>query len=176
MILRSIAVALALLTFPTVSHASDGLAEPGSFSDRYLTVGEVRDALHKANPKFQSCFFQHLGPQEPGEVTLSFEVTADGQAQEVFVEIRDGLDELRACLVDVAAGLRYQRHDGDVLTLAYPIVFVQDDQGRRVVKYPIVFVRPRERRFVLIHVPPSLTAEERAWLEDVLYPSMPPGS
>jgi len=172
---RLLVVAFAALALPATATSAEGLAEPGSFSDRYLTVGEVRDVLHKANPKFQSCFFQYLGPQEPGDVTLSFEVTSDGQAEEVFVEMREGLDELRACLVDVAAGLRYQRHDGDVLTLAYPIVFVQDDRGRRVVKYPIVFVRPRERRFVLIHVPPSLTAEERAWLEYVLYPPPPSG-
>jgi len=153
--------------------AADRLGEPGTFADRYLTVGEVRDVLHKANPRFQACFFEHLGPAEPGDVTLSFEVRADGQPEEVFVEIREEMAELRACLADVTYGLKYADHDGDPLAVAYPLVFVQDDEGRRLIKYPIVFSRPRPRDFVLVHLPPSLTPEEQSLVRGALFPAAP---
>lgn len=173
MIRAPLVVAWVALSVASCATAADRLGEPGSFADRYLTVGEVRDVLHKANPRFQACFFEHLGPAEPGDVTLSFEVRADGGPEEVFVEIREDLGGLRSCLADVAYGLEYQDHDGDTLAVAYPLVFVQDDEGRRLIKYPIVFSRPRPRDFVLIHLPPSLTPDELALLRTALFPPAP---
>ena len=89
---------------------------------------------------------------------------------DVRLDIRDGLDELGECLEMVAGALTFPEHDGDPMTIGYPLVFVRDEQGRRAVPYPIVFVKPRERTFLLMNLPPALTPEDRAILQEVLFP------
>jgi len=169
-LLRALIVAICLT--PVGAAASDKLAHTGERTDRYLEVGEARDVLHRATKFFLDCFVIHLGANEPGEVTLSLEVTREGDPEEVFVEIDPELGDLRQCLVGVAEGLEFQDHDGDPMEVAYPLVFVRDDQGSRVVLYPIVFVRPRPRDFVLIHLPPTLTPEQREQLRRALFPQI----
>lgn len=163
-------LALVLCLAPLAAAGSDKLGHTGERTDRYLTVGEARDVLHRATKFFLDCHVVHLGAREPGEVTLSLEVNREGDPEEVFVEIDPSLGELRQCLVEVAEGLSFQDHDGDPLAVAYPLVFVRDDRGSRVVLYPIVFTRPRPRNFLLLHLPPTLDPEERALLETVLFP------
>jgi len=169
---RRLGIGLVLLTwvFSTPALASDKLGHTGERTDRYLTVGEVRDVLHESTKYFLDCYVVHLGAQEPGEVTLSLEVTREGDPEEVFIEIDPALGDLRQCLVDVAEKLSFDEHDGDPMEVAYPLVFVRDDQGSRVILYPIVFVRPRPRDFLLIHLPPTLTPEQRELLDRAFFP------
>lgn len=170
--MRSLRYALvaAICILPVGAAASDKLGHSGERTDRYLEVGEVRDVLHRATKFFLDCYVVHLGAQEPGEVTLSLEVTREGDPEEVFIELDPELGDLRQCLVGVAEGLKFQDHDGDPMEVAYPLVFVRDDQGSRVVLYPIVFVRPRPRDFLLIHLPPTLTPTQRELLSRALFP------
>ncbi len=165
---------LCLLTLgPVAGAAAQGasvLEESGTLTDRYLTVGEVRDVLHGANRGFHDCFLEHSGLREPGDVTLRFQVGRDGLPVEEQVEIGEEFEPLRECLLGVASALEYDAHDGDPLEVAYPIVFVRDDRGPRTVPYPIVFVRPRARSFLWLHVPPALDPTERDLLSSWLYP------
>lgn len=147
------------------------LAEPGSSTDRYLTAGEARDVLHGATAQFEACFLQHTGiSNNPGDVNLMMTIGWDGQPAEVRFEIEEGWELLHGCLDETASALVFPAHDGDPLNLAYPLVFIRDDRGSRLVPYPIVFVRSRERAFLLVPLPLSLTPEERAELARLLYP------
>jgi hypothetical protein len=164
-------LALALLApLAGPAAASDKLSHTGERTDRYLTVGEVRDVLHRSTKFFLDCFVVHLGANEPGEVNLSLEVTRAGDPEEIFVEIDPALEGLRQCLVGVTEKMTFDDHDGDPMEVAYPLVFVRDDQGSRVIPYPIVFVRPRPRDFLLLHLPPTLTPEQRESLTRALFP------
>ncbi len=146
------------------------LGESGSLTDRYLDADEVRELLHAANGDLGQCFAEHMGPGEAGDVTLTLTVGGDGLPTEVHVEMDGGHDEVRLCLEDVAAGLRFPAHDGDPLAIGYPIVFLRDKKGDRTVPYPVVFVKPRARPFLMMNLPPTLTAEQRDLLERALYP------
>jgi len=146
------------------------LAEPGSLTDRYLSVGEVRDELHGATARFQACFLEHSGPASPGDVNLLMKIGRDGFPYDVQVEIPEEATLLQQCLVDIAAAMTFPAHDGDPLNLAYPLVFVRDDRGSRLVPYPIVFVKERPREFLLIPLPLTMTPEERSELQRLLYP------
>lgn len=168
--MRRLGLVLLALALCTPAAASDKLGRSGERTDRYLTVGEVRDVLHRSTKFFLDCYVVHLGAKEAGEVTLSLEVTRAGDPEEVFVEMDPSLEDLRQCLVGVAEKMSFDEHDGDPMQVAYPLVFVRDDQGSRVVPYPIVFVRPRPRDFLLLHVPPTLTPEQREKLSRVLFP------
>lgn len=146
------------------------LAEPGSLTDRYLTPGEARDVLHGATSAFEACFLEQGGIAGGGDVTLRLTVNSDGRPEGIEVEAGEGQGSLQGCLEQVAGGLSFPAHDGDPLALAYPLVFVRDDRGSRLVPYPIVFVKPRERAFLLLPMPLTLTLEEREALERLLYP------
>jgi hypothetical protein len=147
------------------------LAEPGSRTDRYLTAGEARDVLHGGTAQFEACFLEHTGiSKTPGDVNLMMTVGWDGRPADVQLEIEEGWEPLRGCLDETASSLVFPAHDGDPLNLAYPLVFIRDDRGSRLVPYPIVFVRQRERAFLLLPLPLSLTPEERAELGRLLYP------
>jgi hypothetical protein len=171
---RRLGLLLFALAFATPiaapASASDKLGHAGERTDRYLTVGEARDVLHRSTKFFLDCYIVHLGAREAGEVTLSLEVTREGDPEEVFVEIDPELDDLRQCLVGVAEKMTFDEHDGDPMEVAYPLVFVRDDQGSRVILYPIVFVRPRPRDFLLMHLPPTLTPAQRENLARALFP------
>lgn len=153
-----------------LAQGASVLEESGTLTDRYLTVGEVRDVLHAANGAFQACFLGHAGARDPGEVTLRFAVGRDGLPVDVQLEVGEDLADLGACLAAEAGRLEYDAHDGDPMQVAYPVVFVRDDRGPRTVPYPIVFVRPRVRAFLWIHVPPSADPETRDLLSNWLYP------
>ncbi len=165
------AIAAILACAPAApSAAASRLGETGTLTDRYLTVSEVRDGLHDANDRMQGCFLEYVAAVMPGEMTLSFVVRRDGHPEEVFVDVDPQFEDLRLCVIEQAASLRYQEHDGDPLEVAYPLVFHRDENGSRLVRYPIVFARPRPRSFLMIPLPLALTPEERALLAGWLYP------
>jgi len=153
-------------------HIPTYLGEPGSLSDRYLTPVEVRDILHDANGTFDSCLQETVATDLPGEVTLTFAIGADGLPKEILLELEtvEGFDRLSDCILAAVNEFEFPAHDGDTLEIAYPIVFVNDQKGKRTIPYPIVFVKPRERTLLLLNIPPSLSVQERERLQKLLFP------
>jgi hypothetical protein len=168
---------LLLVCLPAVALAQgsggdprDRLDAPGSPTDRYLEPAELREALHGATQEFFLCFRRHLGiGREPGEISVEFAIDRDGVPQQVRLQGPASTpDPLRDCLVAVTEGIRFDDHDGDPVEAAYPLVFVTDSQGARVLPYPVVFVRPRPVRLPLLLLPPDISRGEVLMLERIL--------
>ena len=144
----------------------------GKLHVRLGPITAVRDILHDSNGDFDACLQEHTGTDLPGEVTLTFSVGADGLPRESLLEleITEGFEALKDCVLGVTGKFKFPLHDGDTLEIAYPIVFVNDQKGKRTIPYPIVFVKPRVRTFMLLNLPQTLTAQERERLEKLLFP------
>lgn len=167
-----VGLAVALSVPPARAMSEDDLIEqPGSPTDRYLTPEEVRARLHEANDAFFSCFASRLMGPEPGECSVYFTIAHDGRPVDVRAEVQGETPGLAECLEQVVSGLSFPEHDGDPLEVAYPVVFLRDEKGARVVPYPVVFTRGRTVDFVLMPIPPALTDEQRALLLRLLWPS-----
>ncbi|MCK6529821.1 hypothetical protein L6R50_20450 [Myxococcota bacterium] len=152
------------------STEEDIIDQPGSPTDRYLSDDELRSALHAANPAFFACFSGRTMNQDPGDVSVYFTVPADGVPVDVRAEVPNPVPGLAECLATAVAALRFQDHDGDPVEAAYPVVFVRDEKGARVIPYPTVFTRDRAAEFVLFPVPPALDDADRSLLHRVLFP------
>lgn len=154
---------------------ADRLDAPGSPTDRYLDADEVRGVLHAANESFFLCFREHARDRSgAGDVALTMTVPRDGRPNPIGVEIGQSKEPLRPCLEAAAAALEFGDHDGDPLEISYPLVFVVDRQGMRVLDYPVVFTRPRPVRLPLFELPLDLTHAEVLLLERVLTVDAPP--
>lgn len=152
------------------STEEDIIDQPGSPTDRYLSADELRSAVHGANLAFFACFSGRTMNQDPGDVSVYFTVPADGVPVDVRAEFPNPVPGLAECLATAVSALRFQDHDGDPVEAAYPVVFVRDEKGARVIPYPTVFTRDRAADFVLFPVPPALDDAGRALLHRVLFP------
>ncbi len=148
---------------------SDRLDAAGSPTDRYLDSEEVRGVLHAANESFFLCFREHARDRSgAGDVALTLTVTREGRPTAIDVEIGQSKPALKPCLEAAGAALDFGEHDGDPLEISYPLVFVVDRQGMRILDYPVVFTRPRPVRLPLFELPLDLTHAEVLLLERVL--------
>jgi len=148
----------------------DRLDAPGSPTDRYLHPAELRVGLHGATESFFLCFRRHLGiGREPGEISTTFTVAVDGKPTAVRIDGPDDTPQpLEACLIAATEAIEFDDHDGDPVEASYPLVFVTDSKGARVLPYPVVFVRPRPVRLPLLLLPPDVTRGEILMLERIL--------
>jgi len=163
--------ASALAPRPAGALTEDDLIEaPGSPTDRYIRPEELRAVLHAANDAFFGCFRDRVSGPDPGDVNVYFTVNNSGRPTQVRAEVPGAVPGLGECLEGIVHGLVFQDHDGDPIEAAYPVVFVRDEKGVRVVPYPVVFTRERKPEFLLLPVPPALTDDQRALLLRLLWP------
>ena len=67
--------------------------------------------LFAATRDLEACFLEHVGAQAPGDVNLTFTVDQRGHPQQVEIEIGEGYEPLKQCLVEVASSLEFDDHD-----------------------------------------------------------------
>jgi len=168
------AIGLPALAFAMGGAATDRLDWPGSPTDRYLDSDEIRTVLHTATDGFFECFRTHArGGVDASDAGVTFTVQRDGHATDILVEVGSAPDALRTCLTEVVAALEFGEHDGDPLEASYPLVYLVDQQGARVLPYPVVFSKPAPVRLPLLPLPPDVGPGEIRMLELILVEDPP---
>jgi hypothetical protein len=170
-----------LLPLPALAQHSGGDAQdrldaPGTPTDRYLSTAEVREVLHAGTDAFFQCFREHLRTRKQAEVDLSFAVSREGRAERVLVSGAELPAPFVPCIEAAAVALPFPTHDGDLSEFSYPLVFVADAKGARVLPYPVVFTKPRPLRLPLLRLPPDLPPGDLLLLERLVHPPASSGT
>jgi hypothetical protein len=126
---------------------------PGSPTDRRLTTDEVVDVLNSALEQYEACFVSTLGGREIGEVFLYLTIGNDGIPSQVHLDAADAPGPLASCVEGIVLGLRFDDHDGDPVSAAYPLVWKVDERGARMLPYGVVWFRERPVPLPLVVLP-----------------------